>query len=58
LLSNPGARQFLADQNRTFALTRRHEASAAQLANLYRYVLGDKSKFEAGQPMTDAGHAS
>jgi 1,2-diacylglycerol 3-alpha-glucosyltransferase len=58
LLSNPGARQFLADQNRAFALTRRHEASAAQLANLYRHVLGDKLKSEAGQPMTDEGHAS
>ena len=58
LLSNPGDRQFLADQNRAFALTRRHEASATQLGNLYHRVLGDKSSSKAQQPMTDVGHAS
>lgn len=58
LLSNSDARQFLADRNRAFALTRRHEASAAQLASLYRRLLEDHADQRGEQSISKVGKAS
>ncbi len=58
LLSNSDARQFLADRNRAFALTRRHEASTAQLASLYRRLLEDHADQRGEQSISKVGKAS
>jgi|SaaInlStandDraft_1057018.scaffolds.fasta_scaffold03309_2 1,2-diacylglycerol 3-alpha-glucosyltransferase len=58
LLSNPDARQFLTDRNQAFALTRRHEDSAVQLANLYRHTLLGESNFVDGTRVATDRQAS